>query len=173
MKIFKKAPNTKGTIDAMKTIFSYQGIPEVCQSDNGQPFRAKEMKEFSEQMRFAHKHITPVWPRANGMVKRFNRSMKEAVQAGQLEGNPLREAAQEFVQVYRATPQSAIGESPFTVVHGGRKMKTRLPFLKEQDENIDREKYEKYKNKMKQCSRQRTSDTLQTGDCVGETKETK
>ena len=89
MKFFRKAPQTKGTIDALKTVFSSQGVPEVCQSDNGQPFRAREMKEFAQQMGFAHKHITPVWPRANGMVERFNRTMKEAIQTGQLEGKTL------------------------------------------------------------------------------------
>ena len=64
---------------------------------------------------------------ANGMVERFNRSMEDAIQAGKLEGKPLRESAQEFVQCYRATPHSATGESPSTVMHGGRRMETK-PF---------------------------------------------
>ena len=79
MKIVKKAPETKGTIEAMNMIFSGHGVPEVCQSDNGQPFRAKEIKMFTQKMEVMQSMLH-LW--ANGMVERFNRSMKEAIQAG-------------------------------------------------------------------------------------------
>ena len=67
---------------AIEDIFRGQGRPEIVQSDNGSPFQSREMRKFSEEMGYQHKHITPEWPKANGMVERFNRSMKEAVQAG-------------------------------------------------------------------------------------------
>ena len=86
VKILKRAPDAKMTMDAMEGIFRNKGVPEVCQSDNGPPFQSKEMSDFAKKHGYVHKHITPEWPRANGMVERFNRSMKEAIQAAVIEG---------------------------------------------------------------------------------------
>ena len=85
-KIMKRAPDAKMTCNAIREVIRNQGRPEFLQSDNGPPFQSKEMRSFAEEMGYDHVHITPEWPKANGMVERFNRSMKEAVQAGCLEG---------------------------------------------------------------------------------------
>ena len=148
IKILGRAPNAKTTISAIDRIFQRQGVPEECQSDNGPPFQSSDMANYAQQRGYQHKHITPEWPRANGMVERFNRSMKEALQAANLEGKTLSTAAHEFVERYRATPHSATEISPFEAMHGGRKMKTSLPIMNEPDEVIDRQKDEQYKAKM-------------------------
>ena len=83
---FRQPPTAKTSINVMKSIFANKGIPEVCQSDNGQPFQSAEIKSFAAKQEFVLKHITPEWPRANGTVERFNRCMKEAIQAGHVEG---------------------------------------------------------------------------------------
>ena len=77
--IFRQPPDAKSTIKAMIHVFDSQGIPSTCQSDNGQPFASDEMKQFAGKEGFRLKHITPEWPRANGEVERFNKTMKEAV----------------------------------------------------------------------------------------------
>ena len=48
--------------------------------------------------------------------------MKEAVQSANIEGESLRSAAQNFIQMYQATPHTATGVSPHAAMHGGREM---------------------------------------------------
>ena len=141
MKISQKAHTAKSTIQAINSIFCSQGVPEVVQSDNGQPFRSTKMKmkTFSLQLGYRLQFITPYWPRANCMAERFNPSMKEPLQAGILEGKSLRDSAAEFIQAYRCTPHTATAVSPFEAMHGGRKMKTTLPLLRQTDQIVKRE----------------------------------
>ena len=164
-KILRKAPDAKVTTKAMKDIFTNKGTPELCQSDNGPPFQSREMEDFARKCGYKHKHITPEWPRANGMVERFNRTMKEAVQAAHLEGKGVQEAAKEFLEVYRATPHSATNVSPYEAMHGGRRMKTTLPILTQEGDTIDREKEKAYKEKMASNSRGKHH-SLKEGDKV-------
>ena len=147
------APNASTTCKAMLSIIQNKGVPGVCQSDNGPPFQSEEMCRFATEWGYTHKHITPEWPLANGMVERFNRSMKEAVQVGHLEGKTIRKAAADFLQMYRATPHSATGVSPFEAMHGGRKMKGKLPILPNYDNVVSREKDHRYKQQMREKSR--------------------
>ena len=153
------------TCDALEDIFKDKGVPEICQSDNGSPFQSQEMLDFSRKHGYRHVHITPEWPRANGMIERFNRSMKEAVQAAHLEGKSIKEAADEFVAMYRATPHTATGVSPFEAMHGGRRMKTSLPVIPMKGNTIDREKEAEYKKKMAETSRGKKHE-LKVGDTV-------
>ena len=82
--LFRKAPDSKDVKTAMGLIFDDKGVPFKCQSDNGSPFQSDELKKFARKEGFILKHITPEWPRANGEVERFNRSIKAAVQKGKL-----------------------------------------------------------------------------------------
>ena len=97
------------------------------------------MKNFSNLMGYTHKHITPLWPRANGTVERFNRAMKEAIQKGNIEKIPMREAVLQFLQSYRATPHRATGVSPYAAIYGGRQMRTQLPNIPHKDMVVQEE----------------------------------
>ena len=92
----KNAPTSVSTIRVLKEIFSRKEIPYTCRSDSGPPFRTTEMKNFANKSGFSLKHI-PEWLRANGTVDLFNHSMKKAMQAGYIEGKPLREKATTFL----------------------------------------------------------------------------
>ena len=125
---FRQPPTAKSTINVMQCIFANKGIPAVCQSDNGQPFQSAKIKSFaSKQGLVVLKHITPEWPRANGTVERFNRCMKEAIQAGHVEVKPMRDAVTTFLQSYLASPHTTTKKIPFAAMHGGREMRTKLP----------------------------------------------
>ena len=141
-----------------------KGVPEVCQSDNGSPFQSQEMSDFAETCGYYHHHVTPEWPRANGAVERFNRSMKESIQAGNLEGSSFRESAQSLIQIYRSTPHTATGVSPHAAMHGGREMRTMLPLMTSADPVIDRAREQQYKAKM--TTKERKPHNLCAGDVV-------
>ena len=114
------------------------------------------MEQFAQSSGYHHHHITPEWPRANGTVEQFNRSMKEALQAATLEGSFLRDASQRFLQMYRSTPHSATGVSPLAAMHGGREMRTVLPIMTPNDHFLDRTRDHQYKDKMRNGLRPHT-----------------
>ena len=146
--------------------FANKGIPAVCQSDNGQPFQSADIKTFASKQGFMLKHITPEWPRANGTVERFNRCMKEAIQAGHVEGKPMRDSAMTFLQSYRASPHTTKKKSPFAAMHGGREMRTKLPTGMYCDDVIDWEQVERTKAKMISKDINAKEHRLQVGDRV-------
>ena len=160
---FRNAPNANTTRAAMQRIFTNKGVPAVCQSDNGPPFQSAEMEQFAQSSGYQHHHITPEWPRANGTVKRFNRSMKEALQAATREGSSLRDAFQRFLQMYQSTPHSATGVSPHAAMHGGREMRTVLLLMTLNDHVLGRTQDQQYKDKMRNGLRPHT---FQIGDSV-------
>ena len=137
---FKNAPNARTTITAMKSIFANKGTPETCQSDNGSPFQSDALKQFAREEGFCHKHVTPEWPQANGTAERFNRSMREAIQAETIAG------VIKFARAYRATPHTATTVSPHAAMHGGREMRLRLPLISMKDNILDRARDSKYKD---------------------------
>ena len=171
MEIFRRAPDAGQVIAALNRVFDNQGVPQSCQADNGPPFNAKELHRFARRQGFMLRHITPEWPRANGEVERFNRTMKEAVQKGTLENKSIREAASVFMRRYRATPHTVTGVSPFEAMYQ-RRMKIDLPIRAAKGEIIDQTRVEEAQKKMKrrkgkdhdwtlaiQCSQDRKSET--------------
>ena len=82
IKVMTKTPNADMTIKAMEEIFQRNRVPIICQSDNGSPFQSADMTNYANQKGYEPVHVTPEWPRANGMVERFNRSMKWSSQPG-------------------------------------------------------------------------------------------
>ena len=166
IKVMTKAPNAEMTIKAMEEIFQRNGVPIICQSDNGSPFQSAEMTTYANQKGYEPVHVTPEWPRANGMVERFNRSMKEALQAANLEGENFTKAAHQFAEMYRATPHSATNISPFEAMHGGRKMKTILPVLNPACQIVDRQQDASYKQTLRKGNGGKKPHQLQVGDRV-------
>ena len=144
-------------------MFDSQGIPGSCQSDNGPPFQSKELRRYARRQGFTLRHITPEWPRANGEVERFNRTMKEAVQKGSLENRTIRETAGSFMRSYRATPHTVTMVSPFEAMYQ-RRMKVDLPMDAEAGHLVDRAKVDAAQKKM--IVRRGQEHTLEEGDTV-------
>lgn len=54
--------------------------------DNGHPFQGSEFKDFANNVGFAHRRITPLWPKANGEAERCMRTIGKAIRAAHVEG---------------------------------------------------------------------------------------
>ncbi len=83
---------------------------------------------FLEKRGIRHTRTSLYHPAANGAVERFHRVLKSCIQSAVLEMKPWKSTVMEFLQVYRATPHSATGLSPFELLNG-RKTRTRLYVL--------------------------------------------
>ena len=145
--VFRRLPDAKTLKKSMSVIFDDKGVPYTCQSDNGPPFQADELKQFAKKEGFVLKHITPEWPRANGEVERFNRTLKATIQKGAIENESIKKSVQTFIRAYRATPHSTTGVSPYEAMFG-RKMKGDLPSVPMESNMINRDKIKDFHRKM-------------------------
>ena len=70
--------------------------------------------------------MTPLWPRANGEVERFMRTLKKIIEAAKVEQRPWKEELCELLRNYRATPHCTTGNAPATALFN-RPLRTKLP----------------------------------------------
>lgn len=117
--------------EALIEIFSRVGIPQEILSDMGSNFMSTLIRELCRLMKIHKLSTTPYHPQTNGLVERFNGTLK----------NMLRKYAQEeqknwdkqlpFVLfAYREVPQETTGFSPFEVLYG-RHIRGPLSIVKE------------------------------------------
>jgi len=66
------------------------------------------------------------WPRANGEVERFMRTLKKAVQTAQMESGSGKQKLHRFLRHYHASPHSTTRLSPFELLNS-QKLRTKLP----------------------------------------------
>ena len=138
-------------IPHMDKIFAEYGVPVVVKSDNGPPFNGRDFKQFADTLGFRHRKITPLWPRSNGEVERFMRTLKKVIEAARTENRSWKEELCKFLRNYRATPHCSTGQAPATVLFN-RPMRTKLPeggFPTTPDPARIRERDEQAKKKMK------------------------
>ena len=106
---------SSAVIPKLDKIFATFGTPNVVKSDNGPPFNGKDFAKLADVLGFKHRKVTPLWPRANGEVERFVKTMKKCVKAAKSEGNNWRKEMQAFLRNYRTTPHSTTGVAPSTL----------------------------------------------------------
>ena len=77
-------------------------------------------------MGFRHRRITPLPPRANGLVENFNRMIIKILKIARMEGLPWQRELLTFLQNYRATTHQSTGKSPAELFFTNRPFRTRL-----------------------------------------------
>jgi hypothetical protein len=73
-------------IPKLDKLFATFGTPLVVRTDNEPPFNGDEFVKFSQVLGFKHRKVTPLWPRANGEVERFVKTLKKYIKAAKTEG---------------------------------------------------------------------------------------
>ena len=120
--------SAKVVIPRLDKIFAEFGIPHVVKTDNGPPFNGAGFKIFAETLGFRHRKITALWPRSNGGVERFMRTIKKTINTATTEGKSWKEELCKLLRNYRTTPPSSTGKAPATAMFN-RTMRTKLPKL--------------------------------------------
>ena len=98
--------------------FSYFGIPEVLETDNGTPFHGDDFATFADYLGFDHRKITPLWPQSNAEGERFMPNEEKAVVTVSFEGNSWKQELFKYLHNYRATPHSSTQTPPATALFG-------------------------------------------------------
>ena len=161
--------SSKAVIPKLDQIFALFGVPQTVRSDNGPPFNSEEFAKFSHYLGFTHRKITPRWPRANGEVERFMRTLKKVIRTATAECLSWKQELYRFLRNYRATPHATTGKAPATLLFA-HPMRTRLPEVPREAKDHDlRERDQQQKSRMKANAEQHMtmrSKPLKCGDKV-------
>lgn len=113
-------------IPKLDQLFATFGTPRVVRTDNGPPFNGDEFAKFAQILGFKHRKVTPFWPRANGEVERFVKTVKKYAKAAKTEGKNWRKELQAFLRSYRTAPHATTGVAP-SVLLMKRTVRSKIP----------------------------------------------
>ena len=97
-----RRPTPGTTIGFLHELFALFGVVDCVVSDNGSQFTSVEFKEFWEIFQIKHITTPQYHPRSNGQAESFVDTLKRAHKKAS--GTPTDKALQQFLQVYRITP---------------------------------------------------------------------
>lgn len=111
--------DTISVAEALFSIFSRVGFPREMLTDRGTQFMSDVMKEVSRLMSIRHFTTTPYHPACNGLVEKFNGTMKQMLK------KMCEERPQDWDRyldallfAYREAPQDSTGFAPFELLYG-------------------------------------------------------
>ena len=112
-------------------LFSHVGIPEEILSDHGENFMSTMLHEVYTLLNIKRIRTTPYHPQTDGLVERFNGSLKDMLQKFV---NRNQKDWDEYLPyllfAYWEVPQETTGFSPFELLYG-RKVRGPLDILRE------------------------------------------
>lgn len=105
--------------EALWEMWTRLGIPDEIITDQGTQFTSNLMKEVNEFLVIKHKTTAPFHPQANGLVERFNGTLKNMLKKMAVE-QPTRwdTFIPALLFAYREAPQESLGFSPFELLYG-------------------------------------------------------
>lgn len=105
------------------------GVPQEILTDNGSNFTSKTMEQFCALAGLSQIHTSPYHPQTDGMVERFNATIKRMLMKLQQKGElPWDECLPFVLWAYRGATHASTGYSPHELLFG-RKMRTLLDEL--------------------------------------------
>ena len=126
-----KSIEAETVVEALVTMFSRVGVPEEVLSDQGSQFLSGVMKEVSRLLSMKQLVTTPYHPMCNGLVERFNGTMKQMLKRMCAERpKDWDRYLPALLFAYREVPQESLGFSPFELLYG-RTVRGPMSILKE------------------------------------------
>lgn len=126
-----KKIDTIQVAEALLEMFSRYGVPKELVSDRGSNFTSELVSELNRLLSIEHKLTTPYHPMANGLVERFNGTLKTMVKRMcQERPKDWDRYLPAVLFAYREVPQTSLGFSPFEMVYG-RAVRGPLTILRE------------------------------------------
>ena len=112
-------------------MFTRVGIPEEVLSDQGSQFMSNVMNEVSRLLSMSQLHTTVYHPMCNGLVERFNGTLKAMLRRMCSERpKDWDRYLPALLFAYRELPQESLGFSPFELLYG-RTVRGPMSILKE------------------------------------------
>ena len=112
---------TETIIEALSNIFSRIGFPEEILSDNGPQFKSEMYEQVCRFFNTRVLKTTPYHPSSNGLVERFNGSLKNMLmRLAEKETRNWDRFVSAALFAYREVPNVSTGMSPYEMVYGRR-----------------------------------------------------
>lgn len=117
--------------EALVTMFTRVGVPAEILSDQGSQFMSSVMKEMSRLLSMTQLVTTPYHPMCNGLVERFNGTLKSMLKRMCAERpKDWDRYIPALLFAYREAPQESLGFAPFELLYG-RTIRGPMAILKE------------------------------------------
>uniref|UniRef100_A0A3Q1EDR0 Gypsy retrotransposon integrase-like protein 1 n=1 Tax=Acanthochromis polyacanthus TaxID=80966 RepID=A0A3Q1EDR0_9TELE len=95
------------------------GVPEELFSDQGRQYESDISHTMCQRLNIKKKRTSPYHPHGNGMVERFNRTLKEQLaKLVHQNGGEWDHYLSAVVLSFNSTPHSSTGYSPYFLAHG-------------------------------------------------------
>ena len=143
---------------------------KLHKADNGPPFNSSAFQTFSDQRGIQVKHTPPYHPQANE-AECFMKPLGKAVKIALDTKQPIKQAVDELLQSYRATPNKATGVAPGDMMFRGG-YRSKFPYKEPpSDNNIHKAikqdiANKQHRNQERNNSRWRKYHDIQQGDKV-------
>ena len=126
-----KKIDTERVAEALVEIYSRVGVPREVLSDQGKQFTSDLMKEVSRILSIKQLTTTPYHPACNGLVERFNGTLKSMLRKlCDEQPKQWNRYVPALLFAYRDTVQDTTGFSPFQLLYG-RQVRGPLSILRE------------------------------------------
>lgn len=110
---------TPKIIHALVQLFSRVGIPDEILTDQGTNFTSRLMAQFRRQLGISGLKTSPYHPQTDGLVERFNRTLKGMLRKFVADtGRDWDRWLPFLLFAYREVPQASTGFSPFELLYG-------------------------------------------------------
>ncbi|XP_067288440.1 uncharacterized protein [Pseudorasbora parva] len=110
---------TRQVVNALVQLFSRVGLPKEIITDQGTNFTSRLMKQVCSMLRIHPIQTTPYHPQTDGMVERFNQTLKSMLRKFVSDtGADWDQWLPYLMFAYREVPQSSTGFSPFEMLYG-------------------------------------------------------
>ena len=110
---------TPKVISALVQLFSRVGFPEEILTDQGTNFTSRLMKQLHHQLGITAIRTTPYHPQTDGLVERFNQTLKNMLRKFVSDtGKDWDKWLPFLLFAYREVPQASTGFSPFELLYG-------------------------------------------------------
>jgi hypothetical protein len=114
-----KGIQTETVAEALVEMFSRLGVPKEILSDQGSQFVSSTMKEVSRLLSMRQLITTPYHPMCNGLVERFNGTLKTMLKRMCTERpKDWNRYISPLLFAYREVKQESLGFSPFELLYG-------------------------------------------------------
>ncbi|KAL2235239.1 UNVERIFIED_CONTAM: Gag-Pol polyprotein [Sesamum indicum] len=101
-----------------KNIVCRFGIPRVLISDNGTQFQGRQITSWLQELKIQQNFTAIGHPQANGQTEVTNRTILQHLKSRLSSKKDWSDELPGVLWVYRTTPRSSTGETPFSLVYG-------------------------------------------------------
>lgn len=127
------SPSAEFTQQALRKVFSHEGVPTALVTDNGTHFSAKSLEDWLKGLGCRHLFTAPRHPQSNGLAENFVRTLKSAIASfSPTSFTELDRGIDNFLMQYRNAAHSVTGKSP-AMLFKSRSLRTSLDCAKTAD----------------------------------------